>query len=292
MTEQGESTVVSKKEFNPVYTVDSFADGIAFGGQRLEAGMDPRDYFGLRLNDEGAVVRLRSRYLLHRNNPLHELEKQLMRLSKQGILGKSTIYLGASTDPFFPFEGKFDASMKFLQLFLRYTPGMLIVQTRSPLIVIAMPVFKKLGKHAAVTFGIETPLEESVERYTPGLPRISERLRAVTALRRFGIEVTLQVNPVLPYGDWKGDARGFAELLVEHGDFLHVSPLSDGDEAGERRIRGTVLAKKLAEDRKFQWLRLDSANPLISQLEQIAPEKLKLPERAHMAEKQMKIFAA
>jgi DNA repair photolyase len=229
---------------------------------------------------------------LDSKNPLAELERNLQRLSRQGVLRTATIYFGVTTDPFFPFEAKFDASMRFLELFRKYTPGMLVVQTRSPLIVIALPVFKKLGAHACVSIGIETPLEESVRRYTPGLPRVSERLKTATALRRFGIQVNLQVSPVLPYGDWRNDASKFAELLAEHGDHVYVKSVTDGSDIIERKIRSTALAVNLARDRKFHWLRPDSANPLITALEAIAPEKLKAPERKHMQERQVRMFAA
>jgi DNA repair photolyase len=288
-------TTLSDLNANPsalTYTVDSFANGIAFGQHKLDAGLDPRDFYSLRIQDDSEMLRLRSRYALNKTNPLFELEKHLMRLSSQGVLRSATIYLGTTTDPFFPFEGKFDASMKFLQLFTKYTPGMLIIQTRSPLIVLAMPVFKALGKRAAVTMAVETNLEESVRRYTPGLPQIADRLQAATALRRFGIEVSLQVSPVLPYGDWRGDARRFAQTLVDHGDHIYVQSITDGSEKVERRVRATELARRLARDRKFHWLRPDTATPLISEIEQLAPSKLKIPERKHMSEKQMSIFAA
>lgn len=274
------------------YTVDSFENGIAFGQHKLEEDQDPRDFYSLRIRDDSELVRLRSRYVLHKNNPLAELERQLMRLSTQGVLRSSVIYLGTTTDPFHPFAGKFDASMKFLELFMRYTPGKLIVQTRSPLVVIAMPVFRKLGHHAAVTIGVETCLEDTVARYTPGLPRVDERLKAATALRRFGIPVTLQVSPVLPYGDWRADAGRFAEVLAENGDYVYVRSITDGTDRVERQIRSTPLAKRLAEDRKFHWLRPDAAMPLLNALEVIAPEKLKAPNLKSLGDKQLRMFAA
>jgi hypothetical protein len=68
--------------------------------------------------------------------------------------------------------------------------------------------------------------------------------------------------------------------------------MTDGTERTERQIRQTVIAKRLAEDRKFHWLRPDTANPLISALEKIAPEKLAIPVRQHLQSKQLKMFAA
>ena len=280
------------RKFDLTYTVDSFANGIAFGQHRLERGGDPRDFYALRLKDDSEMLRLRSRYALHSSNPLSELEMHLQRLSRHGILRQSTIYLGTTCDPFYPFEGKFDASIKFLEMFQRYTPGQLVIQTRSPLIVIAIPVLKRLGERAAVTIGIETHLDDVVRRYTPGLPRVEDRLKTATALRRFGVQVSLQVAPVLPYGDWRSEAGRFAEVLAENGDYVYVRALSDGSERCERKLRQSALAQKLAQDRRFHWLRPDAANPLISALEKIAPEKLRVPDRPHLAERQLEIFAA
>lgn len=273
------------------YTVDVFAQGVAIGQHRVPAGAVTQ-LCDLRINDQDSLPRLRSRYSIHRENPVHELELFLMRLSQLGELGSAVVHFGVTSDPFHPFAGRFDLAMKMLELFKRYQPGLLRLQTRSPLVVIAMPVLRVLGERAAVTLGIETPDDEMVQRYTPGLPRAGERLRAASALRRFGLEVTLQVSPVLPYGEWRRDALQFAELLDQHGDYVVVKPLSDGTPERERKIRATSLARALAHDRRFHWLRHDAANPLISALEERCASKLMLPPRAALRPKQTDMFAA
>lgn len=276
----------------PIYTVDSFADGISFGKHTVNSRMDLTDAFQLGFDGMEDYPRLRSRYALDQRDPFVELERQMMRLSRQGTLSRATIVFGTSTDPFLPFECRFDASMKFLQLFQRYTPGKLIVQTRSPLVVIAMPVLRRLGKHTSVTIGLETQDEESVRRYTPGMPKATERLKAAQSLRHFGIAVTLQAAPLLPYGDWKRDAGAFAEILIAQADRIRIQPLTDGRFETERRVRHSELARKLAEDRKFHWLRPDTATPLITEIERRAPEKLKLEQLPHLVNRQISIFAA
>lgn len=278
-----------------VCSVDAMDDGIMFGQLTLGHDQDLRDALHLRLPESEGFPKVRSRYELHRNNasnPLWELERHLARLSNQGVLGRATIVFGVSSDPFFPFEGRFDVSMKFLQLFERYLPGLLVVQTRSPLVVIAMPVFRRLGSRVSVTMAIETNSEEAVRRYTPGLPRIEERYRALRALRNLGIEVNVQVSPLIPYGDWKHDAKGFAKELAENSNFVHVRPMMAGGINDEKKIRQTLLARRLVQDRKFHWLRPDAANPLIGSLEEIAAEKLKIPSRKHHIRKQIGMFAA
>ena len=275
-----------------IYTVDSFAHGISFGKQTVSMGEDdPRDALSLRIPDDNSVIKLRSRYVLHKHNPLHQLELGLIKLSRKGKLSSAVIYLGTLSDPFFPFEGKFDASMKFLELFQRYTPGLLKVQTRSPLIVLAMPVLKKLGKHAAVTIGIETSDEYMAHRYTPGLPKISERLQAARALKRFGVEVTAQVSPLLPYGDWRKDTLDFAHKLDDVSNYIHLQGIVEDQTTREAKIRSSRIARRLATDRKFHWLRPDASEPLRKELQSLCPDKLELPKRAHLEKRQLGLFA-
>lgn len=272
--------------------VDSYDDGVSFTKRSYRLGEDPRDYFPLRLPDDRQEPALSRRYATKEKSPLGELEQYLMKLSRRGVLRRTEVFLGSLSDPFHPFQGKFESSMKFLELFKRYTPGMLHVQTRSPLLVIGLPVLQALGNRVGVTMGIETHLSEAVRRYTPRLPQIEDRLKTVKTLRRFGIEVTLQVGPVLPYGDWRRDPASFAELLIENADYIHVSALSDGKKKTERKIKNSTIAKKLAQDRKFHWLRPDAATPLITAIEALAPEKLLVPKRQTLSSKQLDIFAA
>lgn len=288
-----------KEKKSYIFSVDSFSNGISFGqiGSSDFSNFEslPR-MLSLKLADDASMALLRSRFVFNKTDSkassLIELDNHLFKLSRNGILRSSEIYFGNAQDPFFPFDSKFDVSMKFLEIFKKYMPGMLHVQTRSPLIVLAMPVFKSLGKHCSITIGLETCCEDSASRYTPSLPRVSERLKTIRALRQFGIEVKIQVGPVLPYGDWKSDAKKFAEILVEHADFISVLPITDGSKSAESGLRKNPVALKLAQDRKFHWLRRDSARPLLQAIEDIAPEKLVSPQRAQFTNRQLSIFAA
>lgn len=289
MNRTSKETIVGEKEFN-LYCVDSYSNGISFGHTRMKAGEDLRDHFALQLHERLDPANLRTRYAINKSNPLHELEINLMRLSRKGELSRSVLCLGTVTDPFFPFEGKFHASLKFLELFTKYRPGLLIVQTRSPLLVLAMPVLRKLGRSVSISMGIETHCEKFAGRYTPELPSVEDRVRAINTMRGFGIEVNIQVSPLLPYGDWQEDASHFAEFLDRHADHLYIKPLS-GESAAKNR-RDQEIAKRIALDRKFHWLRKDAATPLITEIENVAPQKLRLPHREVLADRQLGIFAA
>jgi DNA repair photolyase len=221
-----------------------------------------------------------------------EFERLLMRLSKQGILSNATIVLGTAVDPFLPFENKFEVSSRFLSLFERYQPARLIVQTRSPLIVIALPVLKRLAKRLIVTVPLETGDDEAMQRYVPGLPNATERLKMMRALRKFGISVIAQVMPLLPYGDWRNDARAFATVLENSADFITLAPLCDGTPSLERRVRNSSIGQRLAAERRFHWLRPDACAPLRAQLETLCPNKLIIPAAVPSVAEQLKFFAA
>lgn len=279
-----------EKSAPEVFTIDSYANGISLGRSRLGAGVDLREEFYLRIIDL-EHKRIRSRYPFDKAKALSELEIYLSKLSQSGRLKQSTFIFGASTDPFLPFEGKFDVSLKFLEMFCRFMPGRLVVQTRSPLLVIALPVLKKMGRQVTVTYGVETCLDEIGLRYTPEFPRISERLKAVRTLRTFGINVALQVCPVLPYGDMQRDADRFAELLIKDSDSLFIRSLTDGTPEIEKKLRASYLARRLARDNQFRWLRSNSANALITAVERLDATRLLFDSRPVNEGSQLQLFA-
>jgi hypothetical protein len=156
-------------------------------------------------------------------------------------------------------------------------------------VVIGLPVLKKVKNTTFVSIGIETPSDEVRQRYTPTLPSVSERWKTVRALKRFGLKVGIQVSPLLPYGDWREDASAFAEDLVAEADWVSVTSIAQG--AGNARPSG-VLARKLAAERQFFWLRADTHRPLSDALHRIAPEKMYHPAAIEVPNPQLQLFGA
>jgi DNA repair photolyase len=219
--------------------------------------------------------------------PLADLERNLERLSARGELRRTTVIFGVTTDPFHPFDEKFATSMKFLEMFERFAPGKLVIQTRSPLIVIGLPILKRVKDTTTVAIGIETPSDEMRLRYTPNLPSVSERWKTVRALKRFGLKVGIQVSPLLPYGDWRNDAGAFAEDLAAEADWISIASIAQA--AGSSRPSG-VLARQLAAERQFFWLRADTHRPLVEAVQRIAPEKLFHPGAIELPDPQLRLF--
>jgi len=279
-------------ESSVYYTVDSFRNGIEIGRSEISSNADPREELHLALPDCARPLKPRARHSLQDCAPLEMLERRLRTISDKGDLSTACFYFGVVTDPFHPFEGKFDASVKFLRLFQRFVPGMLVLQTRSPLVVIPLAMLQGLGDHAAVTIALETFREDVVSRYTPELPSVRERLRAARALRNFGIKVHLQVAPLLPYGDLERDAKEFAQILVENGESIFVRPLNDGSVAAGQRLQSSLVAQSLLIEERSKWLKPGSIAPLIREIEKLGPEKLIAPRWDPNGGKQMSFFVA
>jgi hypothetical protein len=269
---------------NPILVVDSYARGISIGkvdvaekGLELQVDEERRDNSML----------LRSRYVMKSGEPLLDLERHLARLSARGELRRTTVVFGVTTDPFHPFDEKFATSMKFLEIFERFVPGRLIIQTRSPLVVIGLPLLKKVRSTTCVTIGLETPNDDVRLRYTPDLPTVTERWKTVRALKRFGLKVGIQVSPMLPYGDWRADAGNFANELCEEADYISVKSIV---QCAKNPRPSNLIARKLTADRQFFWLRQDTHRPLEEAIRQRAPEKLLHPAGVEMPNPQMALF--
>lgn len=286
-----ENSKRKEMEISPLtLSVDSFANGVAVG--KLSPKESEEGIFlplSLEMDDQSSFIR--SRYLNDNQNSIAALEGRFALMERKGDLARTTVYFGVNSDPFHPFESRFDASMKFLKLFERFSVGQLVLQTRSPLLVVAMPILKKLGSRLVVTIPVETSSPESAAKYTPHLPRLSERLRVASVLRRFGIKVHMQVAPMLPYGDIKKDAAAFAAVLIEHADYISVRPVMAAN-SGKSRKTVPQIANKLAAERNFVWLRADATKHLEQCLALLAPKKLELPNLVIPGNRQLSIFAA
>lgn len=151
-----------------------------------------------------------------------------------------TIILGAKSDPFIPFQGKFDSALRVIETMAALRPSMLFIQTRSPLIVLALPVLKSLGNAVCVTVALETVDETEAVRLTPSLPRPNERIKTARTLKNFGIRTLIQLAPTS-----SSSIKKLAATAVEIADHIIVCPES------ENRIDGRMASCTL--NNLLQW---------------------------------------
>lgn len=286
-----------------IICVNPFQNGITLSihkhtplGEESESGEQPvryaKEQFHLRMKEMRDYRLAPGKYFMYKEGYAAALEEKFSQLEKQGRLVSSVVYFGTTADPFYAFHKKFNVTMTCLNLFEQYRPGLVVLQTRSPMAIAALPMLKGLEERAVAVVPIETHLDTMVQRYTPGQPKVADRLLAVNGLRAQGISVNICVSPVLPYGDFYKSAWDFADILARNADSVTLGSLSDGSEALERQMREMPLCRRMVADKQYRWLRPHAYRALYSALRQIAPDKLVLPIKKPGKPKQLDMFAA
>jgi hypothetical protein len=248
--------------------------------------------FHLRFRDTRDFRLPAGKYYLYKDHYEYALEQTLSQLRKDNLLDKAVFYFGTTVDPFSALNKKFNVTMSCLDLLQQYRPGLVVVQTRSPMVISGLALFKMMAPRVVVAMSVETRLESAVQRYTPGQPRIKDRLIGADGLRAQGIPVNLVASPLLPYGEYYRDAWEFAELLDKHADFISTGCLASGEPGEENQLRALPLARRLAADSKYRWLRPYAHRQLYYALKVVAPQKLRLPAHSYSSSSQLSLFAA
>jgi len=135
------------------------------------------------------------------------------------------IYCSPLVDPYQPAERIECLMPRILTVLLAGPPRVFVIQTRGVLILRDLELLKQLSQRITlrVSFSVTTDREDVRRWYEPLCDPIFERLDAVRALRRAGIETYVTVAPVLPC-----DPRRLIAMAVDAsgrdiiGDPFHV----------------------------------------------------------------------
>ncbi len=144
------------------------------------------------------------------------------------------------TDPYQPIERKLELTRGCLEALLDYPPRLLTVQTRSPLVVRDIDLFKQMGGRIAVCMSITTN-DEAVRRiFEPACAPIGERIKAIRTVREAGIPTQASIAPLLPC-----DPERLAEMLDPAVDWVVVSTFrDDGGEGRKTRMMAAHLYRE------------------------------------------------
>lgn len=136
-------------------------------------------------------------YVFAKVNAPTLLKKELERLKDKGK-GK-TVLLSSVTDPFQGVESKYKLSGQCLQILADYGfEGEVSILTKSPLVLKALPILKRL-KSADVGLTI-TSTDDKISRYFEKYaPSASQRLETLRKLNEAGIQTYAFFGPLLPH---------------------------------------------------------------------------------------------
>lgn len=130
-------------------------------------------------------------------------------------LRNSVVVIGCNEDPFEPFDVKFHLTAALLSYLADSEVAQVIINTRSPLVLLAMPALRVLGERVTVCFALEALSDAIHELYFHHTPRPSERIRAAHTLRELGVAVSLQLAPVVGKIAQQSMPRELAALLMK-----------------------------------------------------------------------------
>lgn len=203
-------------------------------------------------------------YVYPRTGIAQRLEAELARLEKNGKLAQTAIFMSSSTDPYQPAERTHRLSRGCLQAFGHRPPGLLVIQTRSPLAAQDFGLMQRLGEACLLNVTVETDREDVRRRVTPLCPSVSQRLELLAAARRAGVPVQATVSPCLPYSD----VETFGGLLLDACDRVVVDSFVSGDGGGGKRTRCTQIPALYADAGWGDWQAEEAALALYDWLRQ------------------------
>jgi DNA repair photolyase len=198
-------------------------------------------------------------WVIAKANLLELLARELRGLEESGKLERAAVFMSSATDPYQGIERRMRLTRGALELFVRYPPRRLLLQTRSPMIERDLDLLLRLGPHVIASITVETDDEQVRRALTPTSPSIARRLAAARRLRAAGVFVQLAVAPMMP-----NDPERLAELAEGAADRVVVDTYFDGDGALGRRSRALGMGELYTRLGYEGWFRPGAERELIA----------------------------
>jgi DNA repair photolyase len=115
-------------------------------------------------------------------------------------LKRDGVVIGTATDPYQPAERRFRLTRGVLEALAEHVGLKVTIITKSPLVTRDLDLLTRIASHSRVSVHVSliTVDRELARRLEPRAPTPEARLRAIGRLRAGGIEVGVNVMPVLP----------------------------------------------------------------------------------------------
>lgn len=128
------------------------------------------------------------------------LRQELRRPARLAALHRETVVIGTATDPYQPAERRYLVTRGVLETLAEQRGLSVTIITKSPLVTRDLDLLQRISTRSrlAVHVSLITADRELARRLEPRAPTPEARLRAIARLRAGGIEVGVNVMPVLP----------------------------------------------------------------------------------------------
>ncbi|MDB4881567.1 MAG: Radical domain protein [Gemmatimonadetes bacterium] len=128
------------------------------------------------------------------------VRRELRRPARLRALHRDTVVIGTATDPYQPAERRFRITRGVLEALAEQSGLSVTIITKSPLVTRDADLLLRISarSHLSIHVSLITVDRDLARRLEPRAPTPEARLRAIARLRALGIEVGVNVMPVLP----------------------------------------------------------------------------------------------
>ncbi|MGB5049497.1 MAG: radical SAM protein [Caldilineaceae bacterium] len=223
-------------------------------------------------------------YAFPRQGVDEKLAQELACYQRKGQLDSLSIFCSSSTDPYQGAEREWELTRRCLQAFVERPPGLLVVQTRGPLVRRDFDLLAALGRRCWLSMTLETDRDEVRRALTPRCPSVHQRVQTIRAARDAGLNVQVAVSPCLPYST----VDEFGSLLAELGQRVVVDSYISGDGQGGKRTARTAIPAEYARLGWGAWQGEEAARALYRWLHQRMGEQAGWSQAGftHLADRQ------
>jgi DNA repair photolyase len=188
-------------------------------------------------------------YVHPRTGIAEKLAAELTRHRQRGDLDQVAIFMSSTTDPYQGIERRWRLTRACLQALVEQPPGLLVVQTRSPLVASDFDLLQALGDRCWLSFTLETDRDNVRRQITPRCPAIAQRLQTLREALAAKLNVQVTVSPCLPYSC----VESFGACLIQHAQRVVVDSYVSGDGGGGKRTAKTSIPETYQEQRWGDW---------------------------------------
>jgi DNA repair photolyase len=128
------------------------------------------------------------------------LRRALAKPATLAGLRRDGVVIGTATDPYQPAERRFRLTRSVLEALAEHADLPVTIITKSPLVTRDLDLLRRIGERSRISVHVSliTVDRELARRLEPRAPTPEARLRGIARLRGAGIEVGVNVMPVLP----------------------------------------------------------------------------------------------
>ena len=129
-----------------------------------------------------------------------------------------TVWVSGVCDPYQPLESKYKLTRHCLAILVQ-NDWPVFIQTRSPLVLRDLDIFKKT-KNIEVGLSVTTANDEIRKIFEPYAPPVMERLRAIQTLHQNGVRTYVMIAPILP------EADNLIKILAGKVDYIIIDRMN------------------------------------------------------------------